>query len=304
MKHEELRDAILSFPELAESESEAACYKVLNSYLKEFTVERAMLAEADDIAELERFRKIVLPVVLESTLCRYIYEKPRGYAGDFITQEMIWFGRTLGGSHRYAGSTKAGEILNSLILGTENCRANEARIKYFRKLAESAHRIASIGSGSAIDFWECSLQDVDIFLLDMDQGALDRAKEKLTQNISVTYTCQNILKFCLGRKKADCVPDRDLVYASGLFDYFDLAGSSQRTGNQALSMQHRIVLDCLPRPGHQHVAVCSPIRGDLPAGGCSPRVPIAAAGRHPHPIAGGARIYGLLLLPVPGKGIP
>lgn len=39
------------------------------------------------------FQNELLPLIHESDFCRYIYEKPLGYAGDFKTQVMIWEAR-------------------------------------------------------------------------------------------------------------------------------------------------------------------------------------------------------------------
>lgn len=232
MNFQTFRDLVLSLPDHAASHGEDDCLRLLGSALAELTEHRAHLSEADDKREMAEFRELLRPVLSESEFCDYVFRKPRGYPGDFVTQEMIWFGRTLGMEHRYIGTTPLGKLLSSLTLEMPNCRANEERIRRLtRRVRESGTRLASIGCGSCIELWEQSAMEAfDVLLLDQDRGALDRARQKVSPSIGkVTFLEHNILKFVLGNSKAESVGQRDFVYAFGLLDYFECQSARRIT---------------------------------------------------------------------------
>lgn len=162
---------------------------------------------------------------MQSEFGAYVFHKPRGYPGDFVTQEMIWLGRTDGGEHRYLGTTPLGKLLSSLTFDMPNCRANEERVRRLEKrVREGGTRLASIGSGSCIEMWNQSgMDDFSILALDQDSGALKRAKQKVSRSIGkIDFIEHNILKFVLGNGKLAKLGERDLIYALGLLDYFEL----------------------------------------------------------------------------------
>jgi hypothetical protein len=226
MDYHDLKQLIHSFPELTHDSGEGACYRAFTEALSSLSQERLSFSLERDKEEMARFREVMLPVVHESEFCGYVYDKPRGYAGDFVTQEMIWFGRTQGGPRRYAGSTEAGRILNSVTLDMDNSRANEERMCRLRDSIRTAGgRLASVGCGPCIELWdvrETRSDYLDIVLVDQDAGALERARGQLLglTDASVTYLCQNVLKFAL-RPGDKLRGTRDLVYVFGLLDYFD-----------------------------------------------------------------------------------
>lgn len=185
---------------------------------------RAAWDAAGDQRQLAEFRRILLPTLMESEFGAYIFHKPRGYHGDFVSQEMIWFGRTLAGPHRYRGSSPVGKMLSAYTFDTANCRANEDRVWRLKRLVrKSGIRIASIGCGSCIELW--GLTDIaacDLLLLDQDGGALARAKEKLHPAVTkVQFAEQNILKSVLCQPGDSLLGQRDFIYSVGLLDYFE-----------------------------------------------------------------------------------
>ena len=198
----ELQELFLALPSLVRKHGEEACYHILDVQLRTLSASRQSLSPVEDEHEAKRFRES-LSLAYESTLCRYIYDKPRGYAGDYITQEMIWLGRTLGGDYRYSGTTETGRIINSLALDMDNCRANEERIYRLRDLlAGAGPRVASIGCGCGIEFWDmpdANSRGRDILLVDNDAEALAHAHKNLTSctHWNVTYQKDNVLKFAL-----------------------------------------------------------------------------------------------------------
>jgi hypothetical protein len=228
MDYHDLKNLIHSFPQLTHDSGEEACYRAFTETLSRLSHERSGFSLERDKEEIARFREVMLPVVHESEFCGYAYDKPRGYAGDFVTQEMIWFGRTQGGPRRYAGSTEAGRILNSVTLDMENSRANEERMGRLRDFIRTGGgRLMSVGCGPCIELWgvrETRSDHLDIVLIDQDAGALERARSQLLglTDASVTYLCQNVLKFAY-RPDENLRGTRDLVWVFGLLDYFDAA---------------------------------------------------------------------------------
>jgi len=230
MEYKEFLELVLSLPEIASSQGEKIASNLFDGALRQLTKKRAGLNVEDDKREMMEFRRLLLPPIKESGFCGYIYEKPRGYAGDFITQEMIWMGRTVAGDHRYLGSTPVGKILTAFTFDMANCLANEERILRLEKRVRcGGNRIASIGCGSCIELWrQKQMESYDVLLLDKDTVALAQAKEKISPSIiNVRFIEQNILKFSLQPGREVRLGDRDLVYAFGLFDYFDCVGASR-----------------------------------------------------------------------------
>jgi hypothetical protein len=224
----ELKDLILSFPQIAQDKGEEECFCLLQNKLKELTEYRNTFTEEQDKKEIVKYQKVLLSLIHESDFCKYVYDKPRGYAGDFITQEMIWYAYKSGNSHRYLGQTGIGKIISSLTFSMENSLANIDRLKYINsKLKESGKRIASIGCGSCIEFWHFKkdyFKDKDIFLLDQDNGAIEKIKKSLKSKKSsnIHYINENILKFIAINKHNNILGKRNLIYLIGLMDYFHI----------------------------------------------------------------------------------
>ena len=230
MDFNEFRDLVLSLPDHAARHGEAECLRLLGDALLKLARLRTHLKPEEDKHEMEEFRKLLLPSILESDFCGSVYRKPRGYPGDFETQEKIWLGRTLGGVYRYRGTSEVGKMLNALTLDMANCAANEERIRRLAiRVRESGPRVASIGCGSCIELWEQpDMRGYDFLLLDQDAGALESAKSKISSSIGrVTYIEQNILKFLLRGEKNEGIGNRHLVYAFGLFDYFEMPSANR-----------------------------------------------------------------------------
>lgn len=224
--HSMLKELILAFPDIAKCEGEPMCFNLLEHHLRVLAEYRKSLSLDGDRREMEEFRRTLLPTILQSEFGRYVYAKPRGYAGDFVTQEMIWFGRMIGSKYRYRGSTEVGKLLNSLTLDMENCKANQERIIWLRKLLSgSVGKVASIGCGSCIEFWQLAgtikENTCDIFLLDQDEGALNRAKEGIGNRAGskITFHLENVLGFIVRNERQSILSNQNIVYVSGLFDY-------------------------------------------------------------------------------------
>jgi hypothetical protein len=202
--HNKLVEIIESLPCVKKQYGEQECFDRVSDFLTQLSDKRKSLTPDEDALECGRFQEVIQPYGMQSTFLRYVIEKPRGYAGDFVTQEMIWRGRTSGNGHRYAGETEIGRILNSITLDMENCHANEERVYRLRDyIRSSGKRIASIGCGSCIELWdlpELRQGSWDIFLVDQDELALERAKIEIgaLPESSVDFHHNNVLKLALG----------------------------------------------------------------------------------------------------------
>ncbi len=117
MNYDELEKYLKSLPDQVTGPDGSYDFTHLHAIMAELSKERYSLTPEADIFEMKRIREQLFPTVHQSTFCKYVFDKPRGYAGDFITQEMIWLGRTEGGSYLYNGTSRTGELMSA---GTQN----------------------------------------------------------------------------------------------------------------------------------------------------------------------------------------
>lgn len=232
MDFNQLAQMLSDLPQCTQMSDEINCFKPLHHLMAQLSQERQTLSPEADQTEIRRFRGQLFPLVQQSTFCKYVYDKPRGYAGDYITQEMIWLGRTLKGKYLYDGVSRTGELINAFTFDMDNCKANEERVSRLQQYIHNAGpRLMSIGCGSCIELWNLP-DDPEKFrkivLVDQDEGALSRAREKLDgkSGLSCTYHQANVLKYILGKEHMQCGP-RDLVYLFGLMDYFPLKSAKK-----------------------------------------------------------------------------
>jgi hypothetical protein len=232
-KYRELRDILEALPDCVAKEGENHVFNILNEKLKALSRERRHFSAEQDKEEMACFQEALLPLIHQSAFCKYVYDKPRGYAGDFLTQEMIWLAHTQGGQYRYSGTTELGKLLSSITFNMENSKANVVRINHLRqKVKGKAERLASIGCGSCIEFWdldEAPAAAKDLVLVDQDEMALDRVREKcdIPKFRKVTFVKENVLKFIARNREENILGKRDFVYSIGLLDYFNVKSAKK-----------------------------------------------------------------------------
>jgi extracellular factor (EF) 3-hydroxypalmitic acid methyl ester biosynthesis protein len=222
-----LRGQFEILPELVSKFGEKSAFQIVNHTLFELDRQQAGCTHSE-INELKNFfRELILPCTLQSDFCRYVYEKPRGYAGDFFAMELIWKGSVLGGQFRYSGTSEMGKLINAFAIDSANCRANVERVFRLSQEIANGHylNIVSIGCGSSIEL-DLALTinpslNFRIWLLDQDSDALQLSVEKLNRlnhRCDVTALRGNVLKsiYGLGKQRFD------LIYSTGMFDYFNL----------------------------------------------------------------------------------
>ena len=230
-----MSEALAGLEAAVDSLGERPAFERLYELMQRFSQEWDR-AEPDQQELLrKRVRTLALDTLLESAFFRHAYVKPRGYAGDYIGMKMVWEGRTLGGAHRYCGSTRRGELINSLILGFPNCAANEQRVHILRRhIADHAGGvIASIGSGPMIEAAEalragCS-RDTVFHPYDQDPDAIAYAIAHSLSPFGVTVRAHpgNVSKSIVREPQE---ASYDLLYSSGMYDYFECGSAARLTG--------------------------------------------------------------------------
>jgi len=176
-----------------------------------------------------RLQKEFLPYVLLSRFGERCFNKPRGYAGDYLTVEWMYRNET-------AGQGPVGKLVDAAILDSQPCRAVRNRRAMLaaairetleRRQGETT-RVASLACGPAEEIFDI-LDEMDdpsrleATLIDIDWEALGHVsarleKEKRGKHVKLQHA--NLVYLATGREALPLV-DLDLVYSVGLIDYFE-----------------------------------------------------------------------------------
>jgi extracellular factor (EF) 3-hydroxypalmitic acid methyl ester biosynthesis protein len=175
-----------------------------------------------------RLQREILPFMLLTETTERFYSKPRGYAGDFLTIEMIY-------QNRSAGTGRIGPLLDRCFLNTPTAMAVRNRrallageIMKCVEAKDGATYVTSLACGPANELFDVFQQLDDprrlqASLLDIDLQALayvaDRRDKARLQN-RINLINANLVYLALGRQKLD-LTDQDLIYSIGLVDYFN-----------------------------------------------------------------------------------
>jgi extracellular factor (EF) 3-hydroxypalmitic acid methyl ester biosynthesis protein len=228
----DLKELLLNLVEIHIQTDEETCLNLLQEKLDVISNYRKSLSLEEDEKYKRAFRKFenLLDLLHECPFGKYVNDKPRGFPGDFVTQEMIILGRNYS-DHQNLGTTPLGKLLSLLTYRMAACAANEYRLDFIKHhIAGSGKALASIGSGSGIEYWDMDqkfLKSLDVFLLDMDEGALGSAIYHIPVNSNFRFYQANLLKFILGKDKDEIMGTRELIYLLGLLDYFPVKQSSR-----------------------------------------------------------------------------
>ena len=171
----------------------------------------------------------VLPYMLFGQFPERAYSKPRGYAGDYLTIEIIY-------KNTPTGHGRLGRLLDRCWLEEPAAHAVRNRrplmADQIRKtLASVKNRpvhITSMACGPArevLDIYDSIADPATLksTLIDMDFQALafvSQEVEKRSLQRQVRLVSDNLVYLALGRSRLD-VPPQDLVYTIGLIDYFN-----------------------------------------------------------------------------------
>lgn len=161
-----------------------------------------------------------------STLIDRSYTKPRGYAGDYLTLQMVY-------DDQPDGVGRLGPYIDRWFLGIPASCAVKNRRQLLRDIiidTASACQgrpvaITSLACGPAREifdiFGEPDHPDIIATCLDIDDQALAYA-QSIAEGVGVTgevaFVQANVVKLALGRQSLE-LDDQDLVYSIGLIDY-------------------------------------------------------------------------------------
>jgi SAM-dependent methyltransferase len=188
----------------------------------------AVSAEARQEA-MEELRERFLDEFLEADGPRRFYEKPRGYAGDSESIEMIY-------DNRPSGRSAVGRILDECFLAQPAAAAVRNRrgllATWIRETVErkpegETARIASMASGPARELFdvledESLARSLHATCVDFDADALRTVADRQRQEFpgaNLHLLRENLISVAFGRRELSVEP-LDLAYSIGLIDYF------------------------------------------------------------------------------------
>lgn len=175
-----------------------------------------------------RVQRELLPFLLLSEIGDRMYTKPRGYAGDFLTIDIMYRDRA-GGTGRLGPTLDRAfraQPANRAVVNRRQLLAEEIGKTMAERPGERAH-VMSLAAGPAAELFDvfATLEDpksLKATCVDIDLQALafvsDRADQRgLRKQIDLHN--ENLVYLALGRRKLD-LPPQDLIYSIGLIDYF------------------------------------------------------------------------------------
>lgn len=171
----------------------------------------------------------ILPYLLLTQTTERFYSKPRGYAGDYLTIQMIY-------DNEPSGAGRIGSLIDECFLNQPSAKAVRNRrgllageiLKIVEHKKGSAGRVTSLACGPAAEVFDVysQLRDPDCLnmnLIDIDFQALAFVKDKLERSDfkrQINLIQGNLVYLATGRQKLD-IKRQDLVYSIGLIDYFN-----------------------------------------------------------------------------------
>lgn len=172
-----------------------------------------------------RFRAVAGPHFWKSAVLRRCWEKPRGYAGDFLMMEAIY-------RRTPVGDTPFERWMDTWALELPGFQAVRNRRDQLSALlrqehARGARRVMNVACGSAPELSAVAreLAFDSVTLLDQDQGALDTAVAHFTREGPPATRPEALRPWCgsvlgLLRNRSELARgSQDFIYSIGLYDY-------------------------------------------------------------------------------------
>ena len=168
------------------------------------------------------------PFFMLSSLIDRSYTKPRGYAGDYYTIEMIY-------QNEPRGDGRLGNYIDSWALRMSSTRAVQNRRALITRLVKEAvgewrqsdpMPVTSLASGPARELFDLFSDDerpnIHATCVDIDNEALFYTAE-LAHSLELidrmSFIKDNVVRMARGRGKTILQPQR-IIYSTGLIDYF------------------------------------------------------------------------------------
>lgn len=202
------------------------------------TMDDVFLRGADDLQALFpsdnapiklHYQKRIKAFLDASVFWRRVFEKPRGYAGDYLMMDMVYRCEPLPekGTHRFS------DLLDAWFLSTPTSQATRNRHAYLvgnlgRYRAEGAKKIASLAAGpcrevrSFLDHDAPHRHSHEFVFIDFDDEALSYAHALLAKHLNSKtkshFVNENVLNVILGRRVPE-LENCDVIYSTGFADY-------------------------------------------------------------------------------------
>ena len=212
------------------------------------------------------YRSNLLSYILASPFNHRVYFKPSGYAGDYEMIRMVH-------ENNFEGETLFGKLVNKYSTSAPISRAVRKRTDYFLEKIKNetekrgSLKVLSIASGPAIEFdllqkkypeisdrLAITLLDQEVEALKFSQEQLYENRIKTESNMDIDFIHQTIGNYLRHLSRNKIHENFDLIYASGLFDYFDLK-TSKFVIKHLISQSKpngKIIIANLSLDGHHH----------------------------------------------------
>jgi SAM-dependent methyltransferase len=170
------------------------------------------------------FRARIGPFCLESSFLRRAQEKPLGYPGDFMLMKQIYADAPSGAALARAVDAEVLHLPAPMAVRSRTLYMEHQLLRVCR--SKSRARVASVGCGPA---WELralgerapeELQKLDVVLLDQDTRALEESTQALEPHRNRGLSIRT-LSASLTSLDDESLGASDMIYSTGLFDYFD-----------------------------------------------------------------------------------
>ncbi|AKT35939.1 cyclic nucleotide-binding domain-containing protein [Chondromyces crocatus] len=199
----------------------SACSMMMNRLRDQIVSDRHLEKGLGAYVFRETFSFFMLSRLLERA-----YMKPRGYAGDFFTIEMIY-------NDEPAGDGRLGRYIDRWALDIAACRAVKNRRGVLSAVIQDALRanaggtmsVTSLASGPARELFDLfsgpPLPDLKATCIDIDNQALTYAAgiaDVLGVKEHFSFTQDNVVRLAHGRGNTMLQPQH-LIYSIGLTDY-------------------------------------------------------------------------------------
>ncbi len=189
---------------------------------------------------------------------RHIYNKPLGYAGDYIIINYIYEYH----ANNYLGSSSYEKLINNYTCNIPISCSNIKRKDFLKKkIIETLERkdkarVLSIASGPNRELSELLKEgkiNKTLFFncLDFEKKALDYVNNEVSkielekrQLFYIEYICRDIVAIIRDKQLKDKLKDCDLIYVFGIFDYLGerMAARLTRELYQLLQEQGNLII--------------------------------------------------------------
>jgi extracellular factor (EF) 3-hydroxypalmitic acid methyl ester biosynthesis protein len=213
---------------------------------------------SDDVAGINLWRELLLPFFLKSSFLKRCHDKPRGYAGDYLTIQMMYEGTPRGVDH-FGQAADAWAMSQPCPRAVRNRRLLVG--EFVRAVCEkvSSPSVVSLGCGPASEVFDSlSRGSARFTLIDIDADAISYVQERARAqgaDARIITVRGNIIKMVL-RDEGNLPGNHAAFYSMGLIDYFkdDLVIQLLNYVHSKLAPGGTVLLGNF-RPDHPNVAL-------------------------------------------------